>query len=256
MATATFFGANELKNGPRGLFEDNTDGNNKTAAALKDNSAQQQLSLDDVASLPFPWGAAFVQQAQLVGRASSVTDDDDSSGDGLGGLQYCHFAFHTPVIAPPSSVVLGSRLDSTSSPANKAPATYSQDGADNGVASLEHCRIAFHGRLVLQASDVDGSSRKGPGDEATNLEFGAQTGQLKLYTEKVKTGVVFRVGAEAWAGEMVEALGKDLFKKETNMSPFVGMILLTQVRETYVQPACSEQQARAPPLARVREAGG
>lgn len=232
MATATFFGANELKNGPLGLPEDSTNGNNKTAAAaLKDKSAKGQLTLDDFASLPFPWESTFVQQAQLVDRASSVADDDDSSGNGLGALQYCHFAFHTPVIAPPSSVVLGSRLDSTTNPANKAPAAYSYDGADRGVVALDHCRIAFHGRLVLQASDVDGGTRKGPGDEATNLKFGAQPGQLKIYTEKLKTGVVFRVGADGRAGEMVEVFGKDLFKKETNMSPFVGMVLLTEVRE-------------------------
>lgn len=233
MATATFFGASELKNGSLAHFEDNADGN-EAVASLKNVAPKGQLSLDDVASLPFPWEAAFLQQEHLIDRVSSVADDGDSpecddSGDGLGALQYCHFEFHTPVIAPPSSVVLGSRLDSTSSPANKAPAAYSPDGTSRGSAALEHCRIAFHGRLVLQASDVDGGSRKGPGEVATHLEFGAQAGQLKLFTEKFKTGVVFRVGADGQAGEMVEVFGKDLFKKETNMSPFVGMVLLTEV---------------------------
>eukprot|EP00752_Nemacystus_decipiens_P012038 g10673.t1 len=232
MATATFFGANELNKTSLALFEGNAT-DNKTGPAPKDHSARGQLSLDDVASLPFPWEAAFVQQAQLVDRANSVADDDDGQacegmGDRLGALQYCHFAFHTPVIAPPSSVVLGSRLDNASSVANKAPAAYSHDGEGKGVATLEHCRIAFHGRLVMQASNADGGPRKGPGDVATALEFGAQAGQLKLYTEKLKTGVVFRIGADGQAGETVEVFGKDLFKKETNMSPFVGMVLLTE----------------------------
>lgn len=244
MATATFFGAYELKNEPLALFEDATNGN-KTALALKDDASRgQQLPLDDVASLPFPWDAAFVQQAHLVDRASSVAGGDDSqgcdgSGDEFGALQYCHFAFHSPVIAPPSSVVLGSRLDSTLSPASKAPAACSHDGPGKEVAALEHCRIAFHGRLVLQASDVDGGARKGPGDVAPTLEFGTQAGQVKLFTEKFKTGVVFRVGADGHAGEMVEVIGKDLLKKETNMAPFMGMILLTQVCEAQqVPPAC------------------
>lgn len=231
MATATFFGANELKNRSRALFEGDPNGNKTTAP--EDCAQQGQLSLDDVASLPFPWEAAFMQQAHLVDHAISVTNDDDTqicggSGDGLGALQYCHFAFHTPVIAPPSSVVLGSRLDSTSSP-KKAPVAYSHDETTRGLATLEHCRIAFHGRLVLQVSDADGGARKAPSDAATNLEFGAQIGQLKLFTEKLKTGVVFRVGADGQAGEKVEVFGKDLFKKETNMSPFVGMVLLTEV---------------------------
>lgn len=233
MATATFFGAHELRNGPLAPLKDDANGR-KTTAVVADNVPPGKLSLDDVASLPFPREAAFMQQAHLVDRVSSDTDDDKSegSGGGLGALQYCHLAFHTQVIAPPSSVVLGSRLDSTSS---KAPPAYSHDGASRALATLEHCRIAFHGRLVLQVSDVDGGARTGPGDVATSLEFGTQAGQLRLFTEKIKTGVVFRVGADGQAGERVEVFGKDLFKKETNISPFVGMILLTEVCDTCVQ---------------------
>ena len=235
MATATFFGASELNNDSLAVFQ--CSANCETAAAALREAAKggRCLSLDDVASLPFPWEAAFVQQARLVGGANGRPPTGDISGDipdeASGDLQYCHLAFHTPVLAPPSSVVLGSRLDSASSAGNGAPSAHSSEGAGKGLAAApEHCRIAFHGRLVSLSPDAD-EARKAPGDApvAASLEFGTQPGQLRLFTEKLKTGVVFRVGAEGQAGGEVEVLGKDLFKKETNMSPFLGMLLLTEV---------------------------
>lgn len=246
MATATFFGARELSNSPLAVFEDVPRDKKAAAAKQKDAKAGEGLSLDDVAALPFPWEAAFVQQDLLVGRAAegnSIADGGDghgrdasSCGDGRGALQYCHLAFHTPVITPPSSVVLGSRLDNTSIPAGPATtAAYSGEGTGSkGLAAApEHCRIAFHGRLVLLAGDAVDGARKASsvGEAGGALEFGAQAGQLKLFTEKCKIGVVFRVGAnDGHAGSSrVEVFGKDLFKKETNMSPFVGMMLLTEV---------------------------
>lgn len=233
MATATFFGASELKHGMLELFEHSADGQ-KALAALRDTGRGQDLSLNDVASLPFPSKAAFVQQTHLCGLGSetSIADaDDETYVDERGPLQYCHLTFHTPVITPPSSVVLGSRLDSTSSAPNKTEAAHPTAETNKGLAAVqEHCRIAFHGRLVSLSADVDGA-RKGPGDAKAALEFGTQAGQLKLFTEKRKTGVVFRVAAnDQTGGGAVEVFGKDLFKKETNMPPFVGMLLLTEVR--------------------------
>lgn len=261
MATATFFGASELRNSPSALFGGVAGDKKAAAAALADAKGGEGLSLDDVAALPFPWGAAFVQQDRLLGRAAdgvSMADGGDDRGcdasssssspgvrgDGRGFLQYCHLAFHTPVITPPSSIVLGSRLDNPSIPAGTATAAaYCGEGhAGKGLAEApEHCRIAFHGRLVLLAAGdaVDGARKAPAGDAGGALEFGAQPGQLKLFTEKCKTGVVFRAGADDGrghaGGRRVEVFGKDLFKKETNMSPFVGMLLLTEVRQMVVK---------------------
>ncbi|CAN0199272.1 unnamed protein product [Ectocarpus sp. 8 AP-2014] len=231
MATATFFGASELKNGLLGLFEHSADGL-KVLEALRDAGQGQDLSLNDIASLPFPSEAAFVQQTQLcgVGSENSIAGaDDEVCVDERPLLQYCHLTFHTPVITPPSSVVLGSRLDSTSSSPNKTEAAHPTGETIKGLAAVqEHCRIAFHGRLVSMSADVVGT-RKGPGDARAALEFGTQAGQLKLFTEKCKSGVVFRVTPnDQTGGGAVEVFGKDLFKKETNMPPFVGMLLLTE----------------------------
>ncbi len=245
MATATFFGASELSNEPLAVFERSVNGDSAASAlalALGDGAKGRRLALDDLATLPFPWATSFVQQARLVGGAdgdpvagdaSADTSADgrgcDASAEARGDLQYCHLAFHTPVLAPPRSVVLGSRLDSTSSPAGSAPSAHSSEGgAGRGLAAPEHCRIAFHGRLVSLSPGAE-EGRKAPSDAAVNLEFGTQPGQLKLFTEKFKTGVVFRVGADGQAGEEVEVFGKDLLKKETNMSPFLGMLLITEV---------------------------
>lgn len=221
MATATFFGVSELKNDWRVLFRD---------AALKDR-LETGLSLDEMASLPFPWEAEFVQQKRLLGSAqlagSDATTEDQQYGHDEGSLQYCHLAFHAPVITPPKSVVLGSRLDA----AGSASATHCGDGGFTvSEASDDNCRIAFHGRLVEARV---GDNGKAPGEAEGTLDFGTEAGQIKLFTEKLKTGVVFRVGAAGkmtgQTGETVDVFGKDLFKKETNMSPFVGMILLTEV---------------------------
>ncbi|CAM9397390.1 unnamed protein product, partial [Hapterophycus canaliculatus] len=230
MATATFFGASELRNGllePPGA-----------SAGLGDAFREEGPSLDSIASLPFPWETSFVQQTHLVGEPGDVPGHDggdegaggNARGDGRGGgLQYCHLAFQAPVIAPPSSVVLGSRLDNTSNPGGKPqPSSHSAEGTSGGLAAApEHCRIAFHGRLVVLAGDVS-AARKIPGDAGATLEFGTQSRQLKLFTEKSKTGVVFRVGAQGHGGGTVEVFGKDLFKKEMDISPFVGMLVQTE----------------------------
>ena len=236
MATATFFGASELKSRPALLFGDTgaegEGGETKTTSDGSDN----KLSVDEVACLPFPWEAEFVQQTRLVGQVQLASEDpfvddgcecpQDHGGD---ALQYCHLAFHTPVISPQNSVVVGSRLD-TSGPASANTSVNGTGGLTGSGAGDGQCRIAFHGRLVAVAA---GGSSKTPGDAGAGIEFGTKAGQLKLFTEKVKTGVVSRMGvgttAAARAGGMADVYGKDLFKKETNMSPFAGMILLSEV---------------------------
>lgn len=236
MATVTFFGAEELKNGWRALIEADT----KNSHSLVAEGWEEVWSLDDMASLPFPWGAEFAQQSELLGQARVNSEGSVALGRGqseghASPLQYCLLQFHSPVITPPSSVVLGSRLDSMASGAGSG-STHADSSDYLAGAGEANCRIAFYGRLVGGAVD-DGSKRRTPSDADGGLGFGTEAGQLKLFNEKVKTGCVFRVGggsgtAERGVGEgsTLEVYGKDLFKKETNMSPFVGMLVQTEVR--------------------------
>lgn len=191
MATATFFGAREIKSELWGQMGD------------VDGVEDEGVRWEKMASSPFPFEVEFAQQENLV----QIEEEEWS-------IQYCHLAFHTPVIAPPNSVVLGSRLDVTG-----------KIGAGDSETGDGHCRIAFHGRLI--SSNVFGDKKSGEGD--MGIEFGVDAGQIKLFTEKTKKGVVFRIGYGSAQSEAV-IFGKDLFKKETNMTPFVGMILITEVR--------------------------
>lgn len=231
MATATFFGAKELKKGWRALINADV-GHHATGDTGWEEEA---WSLDDMANLPFPWGAEFAQQQELLGWISpegSIHMSPEQFHDETSPLQYCLLSFHTPVMAPPSSVVLGSRLDTTVSDAGNATCA-AASGGDVGCAGEGHCRIAFHGRLV--SGIIDDDKYKPPGGASAGLVFGREAGQLKLFNEKLKTGVVFRVGEDSGRvegksqGKAVEVFGKDLFKKETNMMPFVGMLLHTEV---------------------------
>lgn len=219
MATATFFGASELINQRRTLF-----------GGTHEKREAEELSLDDMVSLPFPWKAEFVQQEHLLGGAQLAGEDSSNTQQHCAHdetpVQYCLLAFHTPVISPPNSVVLGSRLDTTGAgPTNVDSERLELAGTVDG-----NCRIAFHGRLVAETVD---EKKENPGGAGVELRFGTGVGQLKLFTEKLKMGVVFRVGAgntsRGHTGDMVDVFGKDLFKKETNMSPFVGMLLFTEV---------------------------
>lgn len=237
MATATFFGASELKSRHTSLFG-GTGAEGEETNATTDGSGKR-LALDDLACLPFPWEAEFVQQTHLLGQVQPASEDpfvdleECTQDDGGDALQYCHLKFHTPVIAPQNSVVVGSRLD-TSGPASASTSGNGTGGLVGSETGDGQCRIAFHGRLVAAAAA--GSSNT-PGDAGAGIEFGTEKGQLKLFTEKLKTGVVSRLGANTTtavrAGDMVDVYGKDLFKKETNMSPFAGMILLSEVSHKF-----------------------
>lgn len=244
MATAVFFGASELKSNWRVLLGSKTQ--KETTATTSVAGMAEELTLNDLASSLFPWEAEFEHQERLLGRAQLAGGEitgiqQDAQGD-TDCLQYCHLAFHTPVITSCNSVVLGSRLDST------GPANVTKSGDGTGAFAVSEagdgqCRIAFHGRLLgeainITANNTIGGAGKAQGDPRKNVEFGTGAGQIKLFTEKIKTGVVFRIGAGSelaggYSGGMVDVLGKDLFKKESNMSPFVGMILLTEVWTPY-----------------------
>lgn len=92
------------------------------------------------------------------------------------------------------SLVIGSRLDTD--------------------VNANACRLAFSGRLVERF------------DPRTDQ------GRVKTYTRKEKSGIVCRLGDPHRRnddGKIVryEVFGSDLFKKETNMTQFVGLLVET-----------------------------
>ena len=106
--------------------------------------------------------------------------------------QWAALLFDAPVVAPLAALVIGSHLD-TDIHANA-------------------CRIAFHGALVaaLPTADVHELRR------------------CNLYKRKVKRGTVDRVEDKEGGGgssASVAVIGRSLFKKETDMHQFVGLVL-------------------------------
>merc|ERR1712071_693175 len=92
------------------------------------------------------------------------------------------------------SLVIGSRLDSE--------------------VNANACRLAFSGRLVER------------------YDAKSDHGRLKSYTKKEKVGTVSRLGdpykrADDDKVVRYEVFGTDLFKKETDMTQFVGLLLET-----------------------------
>jgi len=97
--------------------------------------------------------------------------------------QYAILQFEQPITAPLLSLVIASRLDTD--------------------IKSNTCRLAFFGRLL---SPVDSSSRE------------ALHQQLKIFKMKSKQGLIERVDNDKYT-----VIGKELFKKETDMSLFVGL---------------------------------
>lgn len=97
--------------------------------------------------------------------------------------QYAVIQFEKPVTCQNNSLVIGSKLD-TDIHANM-------------------CRIAFHGKILIGMSD--------------SKQADAILQPLKVYKTKVREGLVERVMDE------YTVIGKNLFKKETNIAAFTGL---------------------------------
>ncbi|KAK1749064.1 selenocysteine-specific elongation factor [Skeletonema marinoi] len=98
------------------------------------------------------------------------------------------------VYCPMDSLVIGSRLDTE--------------------VNANACRLAFSGRLVERYDERQ------------------DNGRLKSYTKKEKVGRCCRLGDPYRRSDdnklvRYEIFGTDLFKKETNMSQFVGLLIET-----------------------------
>ena len=199
MATVTFWGARELAASSSARVEkDDDDATDTNSKKKKNPSLRGHSSLGgeaDMAGLPrlkFDFNQDFLQQDELLEKL-----------DGHEGplLHWALLEFHTPVFCPLDSLVIGSRLDTD----------------DSGSSSS--CRLAFSGRLVEKLTD--------PARDAS---------RVRLYTPKERRGVISRLGDPYRRDDdqkvvRYEVFGTDLFKKETNMKPFVGMKLVTEKGE-------------------------
>ena len=175
-------------------------GSTKSKSKNNDKEELKSSSLGgnaDIAGLPpinFDIDEDFLQQDDYL---ESIEVDDETIE---APLHWAMIDFQTPVYCPVDSLIIGSRLDTD---------------------IQSSCRLAFAGRLVQKfnvAKDVN---------------------SLKLYTRKEKYGVICRLGDPFKRnddGKIVryEVFGSDLFKKETNMSQFIGLHLETQKGEVGV----------------------
>jgi selenocysteine-specific elongation factor len=226
MASVTYFGARELP----AIMQQQQQCDTAAAAAVATAAVVVVAHGDALADIPpvqIDWSTEFLQQEALILDAaaastySSSTDADMNTAASTGSnssssrssssskkppLQYALLQFAAPVWCRMGSLVIGSRLD-------EAPNTSSTSSSSTTVStgtSAASCRICLYGRL-LEAVDATAAAT-----------------QLKLYTAKEKSGTVFRLGTELFtSGTKVysEVFARDLFGKDTLMTPFVGMIV-------------------------------
>lgn len=208
MATVSFWGAREIDKYIRGFDKHIEDGvtvtnndNKKVADKKEKNNEQEELKSSslggnaEIAGLPhlkFDIDQDFLQQDDYLEKV----EVDGGTSIEL-PLHWAMIDFQTPVYCPVDSLIIGSRLDTD-------------------VQSS--CRLAFAGRLV-QKFDVK-----------TDMS------RLKLYTRKEKFGIICRLGDPFKRNDdgktvRYEVFGTDLFKKETNMSQFIGLHLETDKGE-------------------------
>jgi selenocysteine-specific elongation factor len=110
-------------------------------------------------------------------------DDTSVTAKDMPVKQFALLEFEKPVLAVPNCLVIGSKLDTD--------------------IHTNTCRLAFWGRLLEGVEDKGYSSTVLP--------------RLKVYKEKCKRGIVDR------SSNQYEVIGKNMFKKETNIQLFVGL---------------------------------
>ncbi|GKY98433.1 hypothetical protein MPSEU_000800800 [Mayamaea pseudoterrestris] len=199
MANVTFWGASELQ-----TLQDQLASNNlvKSAAKCADKKQLNSSSLGggaDIAGLPrlsYDFNQQYLQQEHLVekieGSSCKLIDNPP--------LQWAFIHFQTPVHCPIHSLIIGSRLDAVD---------------NNASGTTSSCRLSFAGRLVEALDPI----RDIP--------------ELRIYVPKEKRGTIGRLGDAHKRSDddkvvRYEVFGSGLFKKETNMKPFVGMKIETE----------------------------
>ncbi|RZF44218.1 hypothetical protein LSTR_LSTR003858 [Laodelphax striatellus] len=110
----------------------------------------------------------------------------DTNGKEVDDMKFKHFMlieFETAVLTTPNCLVIGSRLD--------------MDMHKN------NCRLAFWGSLILGFTDKNYSKTDLP--------------NLRIFSSKTKVGTIDRVV------DRYTVIGKNIFKKDTNLAFFVGL---------------------------------
>ena len=236
MATAVFFGARDMAVRAAEATADATssavaaaDADDAAAAIVDADScgvgdrragssasaaASSALSRSAARGIPtesFVWGSSWEwQEALLGGRDRDAKSSTSAEGVGGGAApsvdgapliftwQWAALLFDSPVLAPVGSLVIGARLD-----------------ADIHVNA---CRLAFYGRLAAPLPPPSAGSHA--------LEA------LNFFRWKLKRGEVDRVERDDDNG--VSFIGRGLFKKETDMNLFAGLIVHSRVGQVGV----------------------
>ncbi|KAF6027845.1 EEFSEC [Bugula neritina] len=106
-----------------------------------------------------------------------------NAGESSNSGFYALLQFEKPITCMDEALFIGSKLDLD--------------------VNTQSCRIAFHGKLIQSFTDADYQKTK--------------LSDLKVYKSKERKGVVERIVDD------YTVIGRNLFKKETNIQSFVGM---------------------------------
>jgi len=189
MATVTFWGAFEL--------QDQQSGGETNSEKVVSSSLGSDVDMAGLPRLQFDYNQDFRQQDGLV---DSLTQGSNLEAGEAPLLHWALLDFQTPFRCPVHSLIIGSRLD---------------QAVDNATGSAATCRLAFSGRLIEQVEPNEALKK------------------VRVFTRKEKVGTVSRLGdahIRSDDGKHVryEVFGSELFKKETNMKPFIGMKMETK----------------------------
>lgn len=202
MAKVTFFGAKELQ---QVLEESPPQGAGKEEANRDQHFSLTGDEVRDIPKMGFLWDKDYAYQDELAGKDPLAVPPVLREGEDRGRrspklmIQYALLQLEQPVLCPVHSLVIGSRLDAdTHSPT---------------------CRIGFFGTVVEAIKEEDIS-------------------RIRIYKEKMREGSIYRLGARVGGtgGPEVyhDVTGQGLFKKETDISLFLGMKLEGQRGEVGV----------------------
>jgi len=202
MAIVTFWGAREIAKQVEGEAEKNMEKN--TNQPMGKSSLGGSADLAGLPRLKFDWDQDFLHQDNYLDALPTTGSNSDwneaapepgkRKDNSMPPLHWARLEFLTPVYCPMDSLVIGSRLDSE--------------------VNANACRLAFSGRLVER------------------FDAKLDHGRLKSYTKKEKVGTVCRLGDQYRRTDddkivRYEVFGTNLFKKETNMTQFVGLLIET-----------------------------
>lgn len=184
MATATFFGAQELLEYSTQQLSSEEYATDDSKELIGSSSLGGKPDMAGLPRIPFDINGDFLHQDKLLESLDGHTDL----------LQWAFLNFQTPVHCPMESLVIGSRLDTV----------------DNASGAASSCRLAFSGRLMKKVH---------PEYDAPRIRIYTPKERRGIVA---RLGEPFRRNDDDKVVRY-EVFGDDLFKKETNMKLFIGM---------------------------------